>query len=170
LKKTLYPILIILICIYSCKSQVKKQELELTAKLGGIIYLDTTSTFHIATTLYNPTNDTIDFVTMTCSYEDLFITDTSIFKVQSRYDCFSNYPEVISMPPKSKLDQFIMVRPTSKDLKLIEHTLKIGMYLMIPNEKNGFKGIINQYENRQKANILWSNELDLKRLYRRQYK
>ena len=173
-KTTNITLLIFLTAFYSCHSQVKtnnaKQELQLTATLGGIIYLDTTSTIHIATTLFNPTNDTLSFVTMTCSYEDLFLTDTSIFKVQSRYDCYSNYPTVTNIPPGEKLDHFIMVKPTTKDTKIIENKLRIGMYLLTPKKENGFDGIIKQYENRQSAKVIWSNELDLKRLYRRLYK
>ena len=146
-----------------------KKRLELSAQLGGIIYLDTTPRIHISTTLFNPTTDTISFVTMTCSYEDMFVTDTSVIKVQSRYDCYSNFPTVINIPPNSKLDQFIMVRPINKDIKAIDCKIRIGMYYIIPKKENGFEGIIKQYENRQKANILWSNELELNRLYRKVY-
>lgn len=173
--KRYYLILfVIFITLFSCHSKDKEQNLneglELTARLGGIIYLDTASIFHVATTLSNPTKDTLSFVTMTCSYEDLFLTDTSLFKVQSRYDCFRNVPTVKSIPPYSKIDQFILIKPTNKDIILGNHKLKIGVYLMKPNIKNGFDGIIKQYENRNAANILWSNELDLKRLYREIYK
>lgn len=98
------------------------------------------------------------------------MTDTSIFKVQSRYDCFSNYPTVTNTPPREKLDQFIMVKPTNKDIKIIDRKLRIGMYLLTPKKENGFDGIIKQYENRHNAKVIWSNELDLKRLYRRLYK
>ena len=173
-KKNIFIFLLAVTFFLSCHSQDKtenvKKELELTATLGGIIYLDTTSTIHIATTLFNPTKDTLSFVTMSCSYEDLFLTDTSIFKVQSRYDCYSNYPTVTNIPPGEKLDQFIMVKPTTKDTKIIDNKLRIGMYLLMPKKENGFDGIIKQYENRQKAKVVWSNELDLKRLYRRLYK
>ena len=167
-------LLVLTTTFYSCHTQDKTEnvnhELKLSATLGGIIYLDTTSTIHIATTLFNPTNDTLSFVTMTCSYEDLFLTDTSIFKVQSRYDCYSNFPKVTNIPPGEKLDQFIMIKPITKDTKIIDNKLRIGMYLLTPKKENGFDGIIKQYENRQKAKVIWSNELDLKRLYRRLYK
>lgn len=84
-RKSIFILFLALTAFWSCRSQdrneIVEKELELTAALGGIIYLDTTSTIHIATTLFNPTKDTLNFVTMTCSYEDLFLTDTSIFKV-----------------------------------------------------------------------------------------
>ena len=167
-------VILLTLTFCSCNSQDKnkrvKQNLELTASLGGIIYLDTTSTIHISTTLFNPTKDTLSFVTMTCSYEDLFLTDTTIFKIQSRYDCFSNFPIVTQIPPAERIDQFIMVKPTGKDINIIDNKIRIGMYLLTPKKENGFDGIIKQYENRHSASILWSNELDLKRLYRRLYK
>jgi len=173
-RKNTFILFLTLVVFCSCRSQDKteivKKELELTAALGGIIYLDTTSTIHIATTLFNPTKDTLSFVTMTCSYEDLFLTDTSIFKVQSRYDCYSNYPTVMKIPPGEKLDQFIMVKPKNKNTKIIDNKLRIGMYMLTPKKENGFDGIIKQYENRQNAKVIWSNVLDLKRLYRRLYK
>ncbi|MBL7724168.1 MAG: hypothetical protein JNK27_08455 [Chitinophagaceae bacterium] len=164
----------ILLALTACKQNIKNvtdsKKLELSAFPGGIKYLDTTQTIHIGTTLFNPTDDTLSFVTMTCSYEDLFLTDTSIFKIQSRYDCFSNSPTVTSIPPKGKLDQFIMVKPINKDIKIGDQKLKIGMYLLTPKIEDGFQGIVRQYEQRQSAKIIWSNELDMKRLYRNIYK
>lgn len=162
--------LLFISCNQNVKHVPKQSEFELTANLGGIEHLDTTQVIHIATTLFNPTNDTLSFVTMTCSYEDLFLTDTSIFKVQSRYDCFKNSPIVNRIPPQGKIDQFIMIRPTSKDIKIGDHKLRIGMYLLTPKKEDGFEGIAKQYEQRQNAKIIWSNEIDLKRLYRRIYR
>lgn len=173
-KPAAIQLLFVLTALYSCHSKDKtgiaRQELQLTASLGGVNYQDTTSTIHIATTLFNPTKDTLSFVTMRCSYEDLFLTDTSTFIVHSRYDCYSNYPIVIAIPPGEKLDQYIMVKPTSKNIKIEDHQLKIGMYLLIPEKEKGFQGIIEQYESRKNAKVIWSNELDLKRLYRHLYK
>jgi hypothetical protein len=88
--------------------------LQLSAWLGGITYLDTVPTIHIATTLTNPTADTLHFISMSCSYEDMFVTNTPNYKVTSRHDCYKNYPEVIALPPHAKLDQFIIIRPTKK--------------------------------------------------------
>jgi hypothetical protein len=44
------------------------------------------------------------------------------------------------------------------------------MYYVVPQKEDGFEGIIKQYDNRQNAKILWSEELNLKRLYRKVYK
>lgn len=164
----------ILACLGSCHSQESKlsqqKTPELTASLGGTgSFLDTIGVIYIATTIYNPTTDTIRFVSMTCSYEDLFTTDTGTFKIQSRYDCYSNYPTVIILPPNARTNRYIMVtqRPKVKDTNADK--LKVGMYYL-PYPKGGtFDDIINLYEHRQNAAVIWSNQLDLKRFYKINY-
>src|SRR5213595_306018 len=94
--------LIICICFYSCnhsntkaKEPSKSDSLQLFAYLGGVgLFLDTINVIHIVATLYNPTKDTMRFGSMTCSYEDFFTIDNDDYSIQSRYDCFSNYPNV----------------------------------------------------------------------------
>lgn len=154
------------------KGEVQKAipGLQLSAQPGGITYLDTVPTIHIATTLTNPTSDTLHFVSMSCSYEDMFVTNTTSFEVTSRFDCYKNIPVVTTVPPHTKLDQFILIRPASKKVNVLSSKVKVGMYYIIPQKENGFNGIIEQYENRQSAKILWSEEIDLKRLYRKAYK
>ncbi len=142
----------------------------MTASLGGAgSFLDTIGVIHIATTLYNPTADTVRFVSMTCSYEDFFTTSTNSFKIQSRYDCYSNYPTVITIPPKAKTDRYIMITRTKKGMNVDTITLKVGMYYLPYKMGDNFDAIIKQYDERQKADILWSNELDLKRLHKINY-
>jgi hypothetical protein len=153
-------------CNQNVKHLPKQSEFELSANLGGLEYTDSIQTIHIATTLFNPTNDTLNFVTMSCSYEDLFLADISTFKVQSHSFCLKNGPMVISIPPKGKIDQFIIIRPISNDIKIADHKLRIGMYLLTPTDEE----TIQQYKERQNAKILWSNEIDLKRLYRSIYR
>jgi hypothetical protein len=147
-----------------------KQLLELTASLGGTgRFLDSINVIYIAATVYNPGNDTVDFVTMRCSYEDMFTTNTDSFKVQSRYDCFSNYPVVVMLPPKARTDRYLMIRRAGNNNWLDTGKLKLGMYLALPKKGDDFQDIINLYEQRQKAEVLWSNELDLKRFYKTIY-
>jgi hypothetical protein len=153
-------------CTQNTTEGVKQSEFELSATLGGIGYVDSIRTIHIATTLFNPTNDTLSFETMDCSYDDLFLTDTSIFVVQSYSLCYKNGPMLIRIPPKGKIDQFIMIRPIREDIKIYDHKIRIGMYLLTSQEKE----TIEQYKQRQDAKILWSNEIELKRLYRSIYR
>jgi hypothetical protein len=41
--------------------------------------------------------------------------------------------------------------------------IKVGMYILIPKKHSGFNEIVNLYERKQNAEVLWSNEIDLKR-------
>lgn len=164
----------ILICFYSCHSQVdnpkKGPTLELTASLGGTgSFLDTIGVIYISTTLFNPTNDTVKFISMTCSYEDMFTTNTDTFKIQSRYDCYSNYPTVVTLPPNAKTDRYIMITRTHKGRSIDTSTLKVGMYYLPYQKDANSDDIINLYDHRKNAAIIWSDELDLKRLYNRNY-
>src|SRR5438874_1968022 len=102
-------ILTICTCLNSCNSKNNKSDnnshkLQLSASLGGTEYHDTTTTIYISTTLYNPTADTINFLSMTCSYEDYFTVDTQTFKVQPRYDCIMNVPLMEMLPPHKRID------------------------------------------------------------------
>lgn len=101
---------------------------------------------------------------MSCSYEELFTTDNSRFKVQSRYDCYSNFPIVISLPPHARTDRYIMVTRTNKNDTVNVNKLKVGMYFSVPKREANYTDIINLYDHRKNAQVIWSNELDLKRL------
>jgi hypothetical protein len=114
-----------------------KETLILTASLGGIKYLEKSPPVCIATTIFNPTDDTIRFLTMTCSYDDFFLTDTAEFKVQSYNFCYSNVPIFITLPPKSKTDRFIMVKsdnPNFTPNDYVKYKIKIGMYVITWNK------------------------------------
>jgi hypothetical protein len=173
-------------CACKQKNDAAKQSLQLTANLGGAGY-DTTNTIYVATTLFNPTRDTIRFLTMACSYSDLFITDTAAFKVVAQVPCYSNVPVIIAIPPNSKLDQYITIRAINKNIKMGDSKLRIGLYILKSDKKDLFRDVetrrpmkIEQdirkqfedgreidklFENKQNAAVLWSNQLDLKRLY-----
>jgi hypothetical protein len=111
---------------------------------------DSTTVIHIAVTIANPTSDTLQFSSMTCSYEDFFlVNDTINFEIQSRFDCYSNGPCEIVLPPNAKTDRYIMMRQLSNFRKLPTESIKIGMRL----------------DNR----MIWSNELNPHRLTKEIY-
>lgn len=111
---------------------------------------DSATVIHVAVTISNPTSDTLQFPSMTCSYEDFFLmNDTINFKIQSRFDCYSNVPCQIVLPPKTKTDRYIMLRQLTNFRKLPTESIKIGMRL----------------ENK----IIWSNELNPNRLTKEIY-
>jgi hypothetical protein len=141
-------IVIAAVTLFSCHTSMNDatKRLELTARIGGIVYMDTpSSVIHIATTLFNPTKDTVGFLTMSCSYEDMFLVDTPTFRVQSRYDCYMNVPMIMYIPPGKKIDQFIMIKATSPGIRIDSNKIKIGMHLVIPQTKDSFPPALRNY-------------------------
>ena len=176
MKRTVFllNVLAVFMCHNACYSQNeetnKAKTLELTASLGGSgRFLDSIEVIYVATTLYNPTDDTLNFVSMSCSYEDLFTTNTDTFNVQCRYDCYGNYPIVVALPPKTKTDRYIMVTRTIKGKNAEAMTFRVGLYFLEYKYGETYKNIILSYNSRQDAPVIWSNELELKRLYKTNY-
>lgn len=157
-------------CDVQKSKETARKGLVLTASPGGISYSDSAPTIHIATTLYNPTNDTLSCVSMSCSYEDFFLTNNTALPVQSRYACYSNVPMVLHIPPGEKIDHYILLRWVNQADTLLKQKIKVGMYVQEPQKDSGFSGIIQQYEHRKEAPVLWSNEIDLERFSRKFYK
>jgi hypothetical protein len=137
-------------------------KLTLSANLGGRSPLDTTNTIYIATTLYNPSVDTIRFLSMTCSYEDFFLADSGSFKIAPFNICYSNVPAVIALPPGRKVDHYITIRPVTNQKDLRGQRIKIGMYYVSSID---WSNCFDLYQKRFHAPIIWSNELNLERLY-----
>lgn len=57
-----------------------------------------------------------------------------------------------------------MVTRTNKNDTVNGNKLKVGMYFSVPKKGANYTDIINFYEHRKKAEVIWSNELNLKRL------
>ena len=158
----------------SCDQQrnqsTSKTPLELIATLGGTgKFLDSIPVIYIVATVYNPTSDTVFFISMSCSYEDYFVTDTSAYKVQSRYDCYVNAPFAMAIPPKSRIDHPIMVARTTGGLGWDTTKFKIGMYYVTPGDPRDYYNVSYLHRQMEQAPIIWSNEIDVKRLFRQPY-
>lgn len=154
--------------ICSCGDDKKSNHgLTMTANWGGrnwiiphinvasdtahVCVYDSATIFHVAVTIENPTADTLQFPSMTCSYEDFFLVDDTVnFTVQPRFDCYSNVPCNITLPPNTKTDRYIMLRQLTSFRENPTKKIKIGMRL--------------------KKEVIWSNELDPQRLTQEIYK
>ena len=141
--------------------------LQITASLGGRgVFLDTISVIYIAVTIHNPSSDTMRFGSMTCSYEDFFTVSSPSYRVQSRYDCFSNYPNIITLPPKTKTDRYIMISQTKKGDTNVDTKFRIGMFYIKGDHNITLDSAGKFYQNRYNEKAIWGNELDLKRFNR----
>lgn len=174
--KTIPFLLLVLLaeCMSSCHSDGQKpaspKAIEISAAIGGSgLFFDSIPVIHVAVTLYNPSADTLWYLTMTCSYEQMFTTSDSGYQVQSRWDCYSNYPIISALPPGTRTDRYIMIRKKNLADTSALPWLKIGMYNPPVDSIKNAQGLIEKYEKRSAGPVTWSNELDLQRLYRKVY-
>jgi hypothetical protein len=168
-------LLFIFTCICACKAKWSAakatNKLELTASLGGISSMfDSIQTIYIKTTLSNPTNDTLNFISMICSYEDMFLTNNSSFYIEPGNDCFLNGYAIINIPPKSKLDQFILVKPNNKNINIRTSEFKIGFHYVPFKKEDSLYKITAIYDRHKNESILWSDTIKCARLFRDAYK
>lgn len=170
----LVPVLILSVYI-SCGHMDKKepptsQEIIITASIGGRgLFFDSIPVIHIATTLYNPTKDTLRFLSMTCSYEGMYTTSDPAYEVQSRWDCFSNVPMVVALPPGARTDHYIMIRKKNLADTSSLRSLKIGMYNPDLSTASTAQDIFDLYMKLKQQPVTWSPEIDLQRLNRTVY-
>lgn len=174
--------LIILVCMLSCQSHtaVTTKLPTLTAaadSIGSIVFSISSKTgnriayintkidvAYISTTLYNPNDDTITFLSMACSYEEFFQTNSNRFVVQSPFNCYTNFPCKVTIPPKDSFKLFkIMVSDNLSDTLSKSYTGKIGMQYIVTKKDDD---IFKLYDKRHiiKGDIIWSNEIDFSKL------
>lgn len=168
---------LIFLFLIACKQPAKETTpkvkaptgLQLSAVVGG---LSEPYEAYILTTLYNPTQDTLGFVTMNCSYEDYFVTDTVAFQVIPDHECNANYPTIKKVPPGCKIDQFIIVHRANDSTELKDAKFRIGMYniKMEDTSPPDDPGLHLGEPPNKKFPIIWSNPIDMHRIYRKVYK
>lgn len=150
----------ILLQLVSCNNQehgtnnlLVRSHLELTASVISVI--DSIPIVNVSVQIYNPTDDTLQLLSMSCSYENLFKTSNSEYSIKNRYDCFINYFTVIDLAPYQKVEKLLMI--TGKRNSIIEN-LSIGMYAIQPsnNEVNKFD---NLYSRKEEFEVIWSNAI-----------
>jgi hypothetical protein len=150
------------------KNGIISPKLKITAQPGGTRYQDSFLIIYIVTTIENISADTVKFLSWTCSYENMFlVNDTLNFVVQSRYDCYSNVPCFIYLPPKHKTNRYIMLRQLGSFKKLHEDPIRVGMKLTL--QKTSFTGSLIEYTKIKTDDIIWSNELKMARLTKEIY-
>lgn len=129
---------------------------------------DSLHRYYIKTTLQNLGKDTIYYATMSCSYDEYFTNNSDSFSNTRIWDCYANGPIVTKIPPKGKLDQNIVLIPNSISYDCYKNSkLKIGMYFL--NRKEYCNTFFNPDDIRNKGRLIWSNEIDLKKLFREIY-
>jgi len=120
-----------------------------------VIFKKTYLVYYIPVKFSNNTNSPLNYITMTCSWDELFHLNNKHFKILIR-PCESNYPYTEILLPH-KTSTFYL--PIIRERKSIgTETLKIGMNLFIDNAQNRnlFPLPVDKMDN-----VIWSNEIKI---------
>jgi len=160
---------LVIVLLVEAKSSTKKQPIK-NPDLKGyilaiqpnvfrsydtIIHKKTYTIFHIPVKLINSTKAPLKYITMTCSWDDLFHLDNKHFKIPI-VPCESNFPAVKTLFPNKSS---IFILPIIKERRFVGgEILKIGMNLFIDNKQNEalFPLPVNKLDN-----VIWSNEIKI---------
>ena len=126
---------------------------------------DSTIVYHLKLELINKSKDSITFISMSCSHEDMFVVeDSTKLIVHPYYLCWRNFPIAVTLSPNEIYSKSIMIRPIEKQLSEIEMT-RIGFRFIEGNPKTlTFEKIIDGYHNRHSVNnTIWSNEIRIEK-------
>ena len=155
-------------------TQIKaKQVLILHAELSKEAYFqlpkikkdsvaDSVKVYYIKTSLTNTTDETIYFLGVSCSYEDMFVVkQTELFKLHPSSKCSKNTPTLISLKSKETYTNEIAIRPIVKE-SLIPLSTEIGFEFIEYKIGEDFD-VIESYQARHSAGTkIWSNSFSLK--------
>ena len=145
------------ISIIFCSSQkINSDNLIFAAQIdswtteGNINYL------LVNTTLTNTSSDTVKYVSMSCSWQDVYSTDTRDLIIYVNV-CDKNVPQIIDIPPHDKRDILLKLSCTKSINQLQGLKFKIGFnFIAAENYDEMFSEV---YQLTEMKNVIWSNTL-----------
>ena len=150
--------IICFIALISCASTMaqnnKESKLSFSAKING---WNKHTNIPVTITLTNNTSDTISYVSMSCSWQDIYTVNTKYFSILIN-ECGKNFPTLIQIPPHSKEEKNLLLHIVEKN-KLQNAQFKVGFHFV---EVKKHEDIFTKSKELLNAgNILWSNILEL---------
>jgi hypothetical protein len=129
-------------------------------KPAQFVKTDSTNTLLLETTLWNNTKDTLKYVSMSCSWYDVY--SISHPKVSIKQDpCFKNIPVIISVDPETNAKTFFKVSLDGIEQGSREK-LKLGFKLIQAQPSDDTTRLVETlYNTKNTEAILWSNEIEL---------
>lgn len=112
----------------------------------------------IKVTVKNNTADTIKYITMSCSWDDMFQADTSLFEVQGVFNCDRNVVECGYIMPFDTMSRLLIISPRYHRI-VRQADVKVGFnYLPYNGPESLFDNQLHEVW-RDKKNIFWSNPI-----------
>ena len=153
---TTFVILALLLAFCSFKSS--EQDYILNVQKGKSLKNKNETCWIIPTTLKNNTKDTLNYLSMTCSWEEFYSVDNSKLEVEQKA-CDKNMPKMLTLAPGQR--ETVEIKLIIIDsLDIAETKFKIGFNLMKVSKKTIYN--LNYIEEEQKKkNVIWSNVISL---------
>ncbi|MFT3911459.1 MAG: hypothetical protein QM737_18695 [Ferruginibacter sp.] len=112
--------------------------------------------YKVETTLTNVSNDTISYLTMSCSWEDLYATNRNDYFILASL-CDKNIPILARIAPHQKVIRIFEMDNHTKTIMPGSVNLKIGFHFIPVNSSESI--IDKSKEISETSNIIWSKEL-----------
>jgi hypothetical protein len=115
----------------------------------------------IKTTLTNHMADTVKYVSMSCSWENAYTTDSRHFDVFGEA-CDRNFPTIAAIPPHGEEKRILRLLPKKDAVRTGTVKFRIG-FNWITDEKFSFNALPELSHRLNKMeNVLWSDTLELR--------
>lgn len=112
----------------------------------------------IKTTLTNFSSDTVAYITMSCSWQEAYATDTKDLVVVIN-ECVKNVHELIKIPPKSRRDTVLKLisQKSRRELKGLQ--FRVGFNFVSARNYDEMFSKASQLT--EMKNVIWSDTLKL---------
>jgi hypothetical protein len=138
------------------KTDAKHKQLVFTAQVGNWSKENNINVLSVNTTLTNNSPDTISYITMSCSWQEIYTTDTRKLGVDQSA-CGKNIPKLIKIPPHQKEEARLLLWTKGTPGQVQGLKFRIGVNLVIA--KN-YTEMFSKWEELGKMkNVIWSDTL-----------
>lgn len=154
LSLTIFSLTISLFC-FSQKID-RKESLSLAVKLDDSTKGYNKNLLMAKTTLTNSSSDTITYITMSCSWQDSYTTDSKDLFVEVN-ECDKNVPELIRIPPHSSHSTILKLMSNTNINQLKGLQFRVGFNLVTAKDYDEMN--LKLWQLTQMQNVVWSDPL-----------
>jgi hypothetical protein len=144
------------------KEETGKETLTHSVTLGGFLRCDTTNYIFLKSAVNNISTDTIQCVSMACSWADGYTTDSTDFLVE-KYICYSNVPVLVKIPPGKSFDRYIKIITRENLEEWRRASFRVGYNLVVRDTTKQIFDQVGQIGDMK--NVIWSDSIKLKELW-----
>ena len=150
-------------CIHSRKEEKKEKPFVFNAEIGGFHRIDTSDCIFAKTVLTNNSPDTMAYLSMTCSWQWGYTTDSKYLSIEENI-CFSNGPMTIYLAPHKTSVNYLTLIAHKPINELRDAKFRMGFNLVQADSAKDGEDAVRRIPDMK--NVLWSDTIAIKSLYR----